>query len=56
MRIKALQISIYVSINNTNNYIKLISNDHVLTYMLVTLETSQDATSLLNTDAPSNIR
>jgi len=25
-------------------------------YMLVTLETSQDATSLLNTDAPSNIR
>ena len=35
----------------TNNYIKWYSNDHVLTDMLVTLETSQDVISLLNADA-----
>ena len=39
----------------TNNYIKWYSNDHVLTSMIVTLETSQDVISLLNADALLNM-
>ena len=39
----------------TNNYVKWYSNDHVLTYMFVTLDTSQDDILLLNADAESNI-
>ena len=35
----------------TNNYVKWYSNDHVLTHMFVTLDTSQDDISLLNDDA-----
>ena len=35
----------------TNNYVKWYSNDHVLTNMFVTLDTSQDDISLLNDDA-----
>ena len=35
----------------TNNYVKWYSNDHVLTYMFVTLDTSQDDILLLNADA-----
>ena len=32
----------------TNNYVKWYSNDHVLTDMFVTLDTSQDDILLLN--------
>ena len=39
----------------TNNYVKWYSNDHVLTYMFVTLDTSQDDRSLLNDDAYINM-
>ena len=35
----------------TNNYVKWCSIDHVLTYMSVTLDTSQDDILLLNADA-----
>ena len=39
----------------TNNYVKWYSNDHVLTSMSVTLDTSQDDILLLNADAWSNM-
>ena len=39
----------------TNNYVKWYSNDHVLTFMFVTLDTSQDDISLLNDDTDRNI-
>ena len=39
----------------TNNYIKWYSNDHVLTPISVTLDTSQDDTSLLNNDTDPNM-
>ena len=39
----------------TNNYVKWYSNDHVLTLMSVTLDTSQDDILLLNADAESNM-
>ena len=44
-------IDIYLYINNTNNYTTLYSNDHALTDIFVTLDTSQDDRSLLNADA-----
>ena len=44
-------IDMYLYINNTNNYTKLYSNDHALTDIFVTLDTSQDDKALLNTDA-----
>ena len=44
-------INIYIYINNTDNYTKWYSNDHVLTLMFVTLDTSQDDKSLLYDDA-----
>ena len=34
----------------TNNYVKWYYNDHVLTSMSITLDTSQDDISLLNND------
>ena len=37
-----------------NNYVKWYSNDHVLTSMLVTLDTFQDDILLLNADATPN--
>ena len=39
----------------TNNYVKWYSNDHVLTCMFATLDTSQDDISLLNADAEPNM-
>ena len=39
----------------TNNYVTWYYNDHVLTLMSVTLDTSQDDISLLNDDASRNI-
>ena len=39
----------------TNNYVTWDYNDHVLTVMAFTLDTSQDDISLLNNDAFSNI-
>ena len=35
----------------TNNYVTWYSKDHVLTYMFLTLDTSQDDRSLSNADA-----
>ena len=45
-------IDIYIY---TNNYVKWYSNDHVLTYMSVTLDTSQDDILLLNANAELNM-
>ena len=39
----------------TNNYVKWYYNDHVLTHIFVTLDTSQDDILLLNTDAKLNM-
>ena len=38
-----------------NNYVKWYSNDHLLTPMSATLDTSQDDISLLNNDAEKNM-
>ena len=35
----------------TNNYVKWYSKDHILTFMFITLDTSQDDILLLNADA-----
>ena len=43
-------IDIYLYINNTNNYTTLYANDHALTDIFVTLDTSQDDNALLNAD------
>ena len=48
-------IDIYIYIYNTNNYMKWYSNDHILTSMLVTLDTFQDDNALLNDDACSKV-
>jgi len=48
-------IDIYININNTNNYTKWYSNDHVLTDIFVTLDTSQDDKALLNEYALANM-
>ena len=45
-------IDIYIY---TNNYVKWYSNDHELTSMFVTLDTSQDDILLLNDDADWNM-
>ena len=41
----------YVFKNNENNYTIWYSNDYALTFMAITLDTSQDDISLLNDDA-----
>ena len=44
-------INIHVYINNRNNYTIWYVNDHLLTSMFVTLDTSQDDILLLNFNA-----
>ena len=48
-------IDIYLYINNTNNYTKLYSNDHALTDIYLTLDTSQNDKALLNANALKNM-
>ena len=47
--------TIYIYTNYTNNYTIWYYDDHLLTNMVTTLDTSQDDRSLLNSDAESNI-
>ena len=48
-------IDIYINISNTNNYTTWHSNDHLLTFISVTLDTSQDDILLLNSDTDTNM-